>query len=304
MNIKHIGKFLKDPVYRFHFFRAKGLYNKMPDREYLELVYLKTMGYPLNLDNPKTFNEKVQWLKLYDRKPEYTQIVDKCEAKTFFAQRIDEKYIIPTIGVWDKFESIDFDKLPEQFVLKTTHDSGGVVICSSKKDFDIKAAKKKLCASLRQNYYYGGREWPYKNVKPRILAETYLNVLDDAGLLEFKLFCFDGEPKLILLCKGKAHAAGRTNDYFDMDYNHIPVSVAFPNAKETFEKPKELDELIEIARKLSKGIPQVRVDTYVADGKIYVGEMTFYHESGMCMFQPREYDAEFGKLIKLPPKTT
>ena len=303
MIIEKLGKFLKDPSFRFHFFSSKGVYNHMPDKEYLKLAFRKTMGEPLDLDDPKTFNQKVQWLMLYDRRPEYTRMVDKYEAKAFFTERIGAQYVIPTIGVWDRFEDIDFDKLPDRFVLKATHDSGSVVICSSKSDFDVEAARNKLNASLKCNYYLANREWPYKNIKPRILAEEYLDVLDDAGLLEYKLFCFDGEPKLILLCKGKAHSDGRTNDYFDMDYQHIPVSVAFPNAKGPFEKPKELDELAEIARKLSVGIPQVRVDTYVADGKIYIGEMTLYHEGGKCKFQPKTYDAEFGKLIKLPPKT-
>lgn len=303
MNLKNLPKMIFDPSYRFDFIRSKGVFNNMPDREYLELLFRKTMGYSLNLDDPKTFNEKLQWLKLYDKKPEYTEMVDKYAAKDFFARIIGSQYIIPTIGVWDRFDDIDFDSLPTQFVLKTTHDSGGVVVCKDKSAFNINEARKKMYYCLGQNFFLRGREWPYKNVKPRIIAEEYLSAFDSIGLIEYKLFCFNGEPKLILVCKGTAHGSGRTNDFFDMEFNHLPLRVTYPNSDEAIEKPKEIDELLTIARRLSVGIPQVRVDTYVADGKVYIGEMTFFHDGGMCKFKPDTYDLEFGKYITLPEKT-
>lgn len=303
MKLKNIPKIIMDPSYRFDFIRSKGVFDKMPDIDYIELLFRKQMGYSLHLEDPRTYNEKLQWLKLYDKRPEYTEMVDKYAAKSFFTRIIGAQYVIPTIGVWEKFDDIDFNLLPEQFVLKTTHDSGGVVVCKNKSEFNINEAKKKINYCLGKNFFLRGREWPYKNVKPRIIAEEYLSAFDNLGLIEYKFFCFDGEPKLILVCKGTAHGGGRTNDFFDIEFNHLPLRVTYPNSDEEIKKPRQIDELLNIARKLSVGIPQVRVDTYVAEGKVYIGEMTFFHDGGMCKFKPDTYDLEFGKLITLPKKT-
>lgn len=272
----------------------------MKDESYLKLMYWSAFGKKLDLDHPKTFNEKLQWLKLNDRKPEYTEMVDKYLAKKYVEKRIGEKYIIPTLGVWDEFDQIEFEKLPDQFVLKTTHDSGGVVICKDKANFDKAAAKRKLEKSLKRNYYWAEREWPYKNVKPRIIAENYLSFLNGSDLVEYKVFCFNGKPALFLICKGEGHTDERTNDFYDLEFNHIPVTVTCPNAKEKCQKPDEYEELLELSRKLAKNTYQLRVDLYVINHKIYFGELTFFHDSGCCKFNPPEWDKRFGDMLKLP----
>lgn len=302
MKIKMAVKAIVDPSARFSLMRAMGYYDKLSDEDYIKKCFKARMGYECNLENPQTFNEKLQWLKIHDRNPLYHQLVDKYEAKKYFAEMIGSQYVIPTIGVWDRFEDIDFSKLPRSFVLKATHNSGGVIVCKDKATFDISTAKEKFKKWLSSNYYLSGREWPYKGLKPRIIAEEYLDVLDSKGLVEHKIFCFNGVPTLFLVCKGKAHGAGRTNDFYDVDFNHIPVTVTFPNSPDLEKKPPEYDELVAIAAKLSRGIPQVRVDTYLADHRIHIGEMTFFHDGGMCHFKPATYDAEFGKLLQLPKK--
>lgn len=273
----------------------------IPDAFYLKLKYKKELKIPLNLMRPETFNEKLQWLKLYDRKPEYTTMVDKYAVKKYVADIIGEEYIIPTLGVWNQFDDIDFDKLPNQFVLKCTHDSGGLIICKDKSKIDMRVAKIKLESSLKRNYYWAGREWPYKNVKPRIIAEEYLSMFEVGDeLIEYKFFCFNGEPRLVLICKGNPHGSGRTNDFYDMNFKHLPVEVTYPNAKERCIKPKEFNEMQDIARKLSSGIPHLRVDLYVANGKIYFGETTFFHDAGFCKFNPPEWDKYLGDMLDLP----
>lgn len=299
MKLKEI---IKNPYRPFSFLAMKGLFNWMDDATYLKLMFRAQFGCNLDLTRPRRFNEKLQWLKLYDRKPEYVQMVDKYESKKYFAEVLGSEYIIPNIGVWDSFDEIDFGYLPEKFVLKTTHDSGGVVICKDKSSFSIENARSVLEKSLKTNYFNRGREWPYKFVKPRILAEVFLDVKDPKGLVEYKVFCFNGEPKLILLCKGTAHGLGRTNDFLDIDFNHIPVRATYPNTRERIEKPQQLDEILDVARKLSVGITQLRVDTYVADGKVYIGEATFFHDSGWCHLEPQEWDYTFGEMICLPER--
>lgn len=203
----------------------------IPDRLYLKLKFRQKMGKWPDLDNPKTFNEKLQWLKLHDRKPIYSTMVDKYEAKRYIADIIGEEYIIPTLGVWDRFEDIDFDALPNQFVLKCTHDSGGLVIVCDKSSMNLDAARKKINRSMKRNYYWHGREWAYKNVKPRIIAEQYMEDGNpgekperiDAGLTDYKVHCFNGKPKLILVCKDRFSRGGMTEDFFSDEWNHLPV---------------------------------------------------------------------------------
>ena len=279
-----------------------GFYDNMSDEDYLKKQFKNSLGYVPDFKNPKTYNEKLQWIKLNDRNPLYTTLVDKASVKDYVAEKIGSKYIIPTLGVWNDFDEIDFDKLPNQFVLKTTHDSGGVVICKDKAKFDKKGARKKIIKSFKRNYYYQNREWPYKDVKPRIIAEEFITDLGKDGLCEYKIFCFNGEPKIVLLCKGEAHGAGRTNDYCDLEYNRLPFVSVNPNSEGEIVKPKEHDEIIEIAKKLSQGFPQVRVDTYVSNGKIYFGELTFFHNSGFSLFEPKEWDKILGDYITLPER--
>ena len=264
-------------------------------------MYKVKMGKRLDIENPQTYNEKLQWLKLYDRKPIYTLMVDKYEVKKYVANIIGEEYIIPTLGVWDRFDDIDFSRLPNQFVLKCTHDSGGLVICKDKSQFDISAAKKKINKCLKHNYYYFNREWPYKNVKPRIIAEQYM--VDESGyeLKDYKFFCFNGIPKAMFIATDRSDPNEDTKfDFFDMDFNHLPFTNGHPNAKHEIAKPSKFCDMKTLAARLSRDMPQIRVDLYNINGKIYFGELTFFHWSGMVPFVPEEWDYKFGEWLQLP----
>lgn len=275
-----------------------------PDKAYLKLMYRFRMGKPLNLESPETYNEKLQWLKLYDRNPEYSIMVDKIAVKDYVRNIIGEEYIIPTLGVWNSPDDIDFKALPDQFVLKCNHDSGGLVICNDKSKLDIDKAKTGLRKALKRRYFYHGREWPYKNVKPQILAEKYM--VDESGyeLKDYKIFCFNGEPKVMFIASDRSSKTEETKfDFFDMDFNHLPFLNGHPNSKKPIKKPVSLEKMKELARKLSKGIPQVRIDFYDINGHIYFGEITFSHWSGMVPFEPEEWDYKLGEMIDLPGKT-
>lgn len=270
----------------------------IPDKIFLKYLYYKRMDKKIDLTCPQTFNEKLQWLKLYDRNPEYTKMVDKHEAKKYVADIIGEEYIIPTLGVWDKFEDIDFNRLPNQFVLKCTHDSGGLVICKDKVQLNIEEAKKKINKSLKRNYYYSGREWPYKNVKPRIIAEKYM--VDESGteLKDYKFFCFNGEPKMLFVAKDRPLAT--KFNYYDMNFKKLPFKQHYENFIEDVEKPKGFETMVELSRKLSRNIPHLRVDFYDINGKVYFGELTFYNFSGFEKFEPEEWDKKLGDMLELP----
>ena len=270
----------------------------IPDTIFLKILFKKKLGYPLNLKNPKTFNEKLQWLKLHDRNPLYTIMVDKYEVKKYVANIIGEEYIIPTLGVWDRFDDIDFDSLPNQFVLKCTHDSGGVIICKNKELFDINQARKKINASLSQNFYYVGREWPYKNVKPRIIAEKYM--VDESGveLKDYKVFNFSGEPKLIQVDYNRF--TGHKRNLYDINWKYIEAEINYPtDPNYVIPQPEELEQMLCLAQKLSEGIIHVRTDFYSINKKLYFGELTFYHASGFAKFKPESLEFEMGKWIKL-----
>ncbi len=270
----------------------------IPDRKFLELVFPLCTGYKLNLDNPRSYNEKLQWLKLYNRNPLYTRMVDKYEVKKYVADIIGEDHIIPTLAVYDHAEDIDFDALPNQFVLKCTHDSGGIVICSDKTKLDKKAAVKKLKKGLKKNFYCQNREWPYKNVKPRIIAESYMTD-DGEELKDYKFFCFDGKPKYMFIATDRFKEEETKFDFFDMNFNHLPFVNGHPNSTKPINRPKGFDEMKNLSEKLSKGIPQVRVDFYDINGKIFFGEITFFHWSGFVPFEPQEWDYKLGDDIKL-----
>lgn len=274
----------------------------LPDKLYIELMFRLKMGYKLDLKNPKTYSEKLQWLKLYNRKPEYTMMVDKYAVKEYVAQIIGDKYVIPTLGVWDTPENIEWDKLPNQFVLKTTHGGGntGVVICKDKSKLDKHKAIMRLKQSMKQDLYRALREWPYKDVPKRVIAEKYIEpdiIVND--LPDYKFFCFDGEVKALFI--GTERQSGNVKfDYFDADFNHLDLIQVHPMSGKTFEKPANFDEMKQIAAKLSTGIPQVRIDLYDVNGKIYFGEMTFTHHGGLVPFHPKEWDYTFGSWINLP----
>lgn len=287
----------------FKFFDNRHLLDWMDDEHYLKLAFCAKMGYPLNLENPRTFSEKLQWLKLYDRKPLYTQLVDKYAVRQYIAEKIGAEYLIPLVGgPWKSVEEIDFDALPEQFVLKCNHDSGGVIVCQDKSELDIPAVKEKLRHKLGKNYYKSGREWPYKDVSPCVFAEKYME--DQHGeLKDYKFFCFDGEPKLMFVASERANPEEETKfDFYDMDFRHLSLVNGHPNAASALKALPCLEEMRRLAAKLSEGFPHIRVDLYYVEGKAYFGEMTFYHWSGMVPFDPPEWDEKIGSWLKLPEK--
>ena len=297
---KKISDIIKKPQLIFLTLGHRGFFNWMNDKTYLKIAYKIKIGRKLNLDKPQTYNEKLQWLKLYDRNPMYTKMVDKYEVKKIVSELIGEQYVIPTYGVWNHFDEIDFSKLPDQFVLKCTHDSGGIVICKDKSKLDKKAAKKKIEKCLKHNFFYGQREWPYKNVQPRIIAEAYIEDEQTRELRDYKFFSFNGTVKALFIAKDRTRNEETKFDFFDADFNHLPFTNGHPNADVLPEKPKNFEEMKRLAAKLSEGIPQVRVDFYEANGRVYFGEMTFFHWSGLVPFEPEEWDKKFGEWVELP----
>lgn len=303
--MRPISFFLKNP-YQIYASAVDRIRWALPDRAYLKVAFRKHFGYKLNLSSPKTFSEKLQWLKLYDRRPEYTIMVDKVKAKDYVASIIGEEYIIPTLGVWKDPEEIEFDKLPDRFVLKCNHNSGlGMYICKDKSIMDVQKVKEGLKKGLKENHYSHSREWPYKNVPHRILAEQYIEPdLETNDLPDYKFFCFDGRVKALFIATDRSKGEHAVKfDFFDDNFNHLPFTNGHPNAKVPPQKPKMFEEMKMIASKLSKGIPQVRIDLYEVNGKIYFGEMTFSHWGGFMPYDPPEWDRWLGDMVVLPSKT-
>ena len=269
------------------------------DERYLKLLYRTRIGRPLDLENPSTFNEKLQWLKIHDRNPLYTKLVDKYEVKEWVADRIGAEHVVPTLGVWDSFDDIDFDALPERFVLKCTHDSGGLAICRDRSTFDVAAARRKIERSLANNYYWSGREWPYKNVRPRIIAEEYLDPGAGASdLTDYKFMCFGGSARCAFTCTGRADGDLRV-DFFDLDWNRMPFARHYPNSDVPPDAPRGLREMVSLSERLAERLPFVRVDFYEVAGRAYFGEMTFYPGSGLEEFDPEEWDETLGSWLEL-----
>lgn len=274
----------------------------MPDAMYIQLNYFAHFKKFANLKEPGTYNEKLNWLKIHDRNPLYTTLVDKYEVKKYVDEILGGgEYTIPTLGVWDRFDDIDFDRLPNQFVLKCTHDSEGLVIVKDKSTLDIQKAKEKIEAALKQNFYYIGREWPYKNVEPRIIAEPYLEDHVDGELRDYKFFCFNGQPKLMFVASDRIKNATKF-DYYDLEFNHLNIVQKYPNAEAPLRKPVTFEKMIEFSKVLSKDFPHVRVDFYEVDGHLYFGELTFYHFSGFMPFKPSKWDEIMGSWLTLPQK--
>jgi len=270
----------------------------VPDSLYCQINYFAHFHKFANLKKPRTYNEKLNWLKLHDHNPAYIKLVDKYEVKPIIADLIGREYIIPTIGVWDNFDDIDFGQLPDQFVLKCTHDSEGLVVVKDKTTLDKSAIKKKIEAAIKQNFFYIGREWPYKEVKPRIIAEPYLEDHIDGELRDYKFFCFNGEPKAMFIASDRAINEVKF-DYFDLSFKHLDIKQKYPNAGNV-RKPVTFDKMIELSKIISKGYPHVRVDFYEVNGKVLFGEFTLYHFSGFMPFQPEEWDMLFGEWLELP----
>lgn len=317
-------RFFIDPVFRFSVLSSYGFYDGMDDRLFLKKKFKLSMGRELRLDKPETYNEKLQWLKLYNRRPEQSIMVDKHAVKEYITKIIGPGYVIPTLGVYDRFDDIDFKILPDKFVLKCTHDSGGIVVCRDKETFNIESARKKINNSLNRNYYRIGREWPYKNVSPRIIIEEFIissnNFNDDPtegvvstqflqkkyGLLDYKFMCFDGKVKAVFLDIGViGNCSGHSEEYYrniyDRNWVEMPVKETREHYPMAIMKPKFYDRMVQLAEIISSGHPHLRVDMYNIDGKILIGELTFYHGSGLTnKFVPEKWDFIFGSWIKLP----
>lgn len=291
--------FITNKRLRFSYLTAMGLTHWMSDERFLKKEYYLAMGKTLNLNTPKTFNEKLQWLKLYNRKPQYTMMVDKYAVKQYVANKIGSQYIIPTLGVWNHFDEIDFDELPNQFVLKCTHDSGGIVICKDKLKLDKRAAKQKLEYYLKRKYYYVHREWPYKNVKPRIIAEKYMSNDNGEDLNDYKLMCFNGQVKATFVCSDRFSEDGLKVTFYDTNWKRMPFERHYPASKTDIARPKTYDEMLILAEKLAFQIPFVRVDFYEVHGRVYFGELTFFPGSGYEEFTPEEWDKKLGDWINL-----
>lgn len=294
-------KCLTSADYRFLINAGFGLYDTMPDDDYLKRKFKAIMGKELNLENPQTFNEKLQWLKLYDRKPEYTMMVDKYRVREYIAKTIGAEYLIPLLGVWEDPEDIDFDALPDQFVLKCNHNSGlGMCICKDKSKLDIEKVKQDLKRGLQQDYYLTGREWPYKNVARKIVGEAYMSDGNEE-LSDYKVHCFNGEPRFILVCRDRFRDSGLTEDFFTPKWEHMLLKRPdIPNSKAEIPHPETLERMLDLSKKLAKELSFARIDFYEVNGKIYFGEITFFPASGFKKFEPEEWDNTLGQWIALP----
>ncbi len=303
---------LKTPYKMIQPIGAMGLLNWMPDEPYLKLAYRAELGKELNLKDPQTFNEKLQWLKLYNRNPDYPQMVDKCTAKEYVAGIIGREYIIPTLGVWQHFDEIDFTHLPEQFVLKCTHDSASTIVCKHKSGFDLTEAKSTIESHLKKSIYSFGREWPYKHLKPQIIAEKYLQNDSSADddyqeteikkneLTDYKFYCFNGYVDCVMICFDRESKDTKFY-FFDQNWELKRINKRGIEAPDGFTLPRPtcLNEMFSIAAQLSKGIPFVRVDLYQSDKQVYFGEMTFFPQSGFDPNYLPDTDLYFGNLIDL-----
>lgn len=273
-----------------------NLLNWIPDEIYLKILFYLKSGKKLNLNNPKTFNEKLQWIKLNDRKQLYTKLVDKYNVREYIENCIGKDYLIPIIGVYDNFNDINFDKLPNEFVLKCTHDSGSVIVCTDKNTLDMNLAREKINKALKKNFYYKNREWPYKNVKPKIVCEKML----DSEIFDYKIFCFNGEPKFLYVGQGLVSDHSLKIDFYDLNWNRMDFKRSdYDNFNSVLNKPKKFEEMLEISRKLSKDIPFVRIDIYEVEEKLYFSEFTFTPGGGYIPFEPYSVDSILGDYIDL-----
>lgn len=295
-----IKEYITNPFRAYSFLTYKGMMKWVPDTLHLKLMMRASVGAWPNIKTPRTFNEKLQWLKLHDRNPLYTTLVDKFAVKDWVAERIGEQYITKTYARWDRAEDIDISGLPERFVLKTNHDCGGIAICRDRSEFDLEAAKRKLARHLRRNYYWGGREWPYKNVIPCVFAEEYLDPNEFGDLPDYKLFRFSNGRIVTLLMTDRFTGAGLTKTFFDEEWRPLDLSEGGHPTRGDPPVPERFEEMKCLADRLAEGLPFVRVDFYESRGRLLFGEMTLYPNSGFERFDPREWDAAFGSWIELP----
>lgn len=293
-------KYIKKPSKIILYLMNKGMANFIDDETYLKVKYYLIMGNKLNINNPKTFNEKLQWLKLHDRNSKYVKMVDKYYAKNYVSNIIGDEYIIPTLGIYDTFEEINFNELPNEFVLKPTHTSGDIFICKDKNKIDYNKLRKKIKRWLKRNYYLLHREWPYKNIKPKIIIEKYMKMENKEELIDYKFMCFNGKVKCSFVCLDRNSQEGLKVDFYDLEWRKMPFQRHYPNSNTTLKKPKNYELMVELSEKLSKNIPFVRVDFYEINDKLYFGEMTFFPGAGFEEFTPEKYDEILGDMLELP----
>ena len=294
-----LKEFVKNPFKIANFLAAKHLLDWVPDEPYLKLRFRAVFGRKLDLNNPKTYNEKLQWIKLYDHNPDYVMMVDKVDVKPYVARLVGKEYVIPTLGVWERVEDIDFDALPNRFVLKCTHDSGGLVICKDKNHLNVEEAKRKLQNSMNSNYFKWGREWPYKDLKPRIIAEKFIG--GERIPVDYKFFCFDGKIDSVMLCLDRDKGYPKFL-FYDTDWNRLNYMWEEHVLPKEPEAPENFPKMVEIAKKLSEGMGCVRIDLYNIHGKIYFGEITIFNQDGFDTDITYDTDLHWGKLTKLPSK--
>ena len=297
-------KYMSDKNYRFLLNACMGWYDNMPDEEYLKRKFRAIMGYELDIDNPLTLNEKLQWIKLNDRNPKYTIMADKYEAREYVANQTNKVHFVPLLGVWDDVDEINFNEMPDKYVLKLNHNSGlGMCICRDKQSLNYNDVKKELSRGLNQDYYLGCREWPYKNIKRKIICEKYIESENNSGITDYKFFCFNGEPKFINVSTGLEDHKKAAMCFLDLEWNLLEIKrTDFQEYEEIPSKPKCLKEMISVAKELSYNIPFIRVDLYEIDNEIYFSELTFFPAGGFIPFEDNKYDQELGKLLKLPKK--
>jgi hypothetical protein len=297
--LKKIMQFLKHPVDLILYLLGMRLFWILPDKIYLSIKYRLTNKKKLNLKHPITLSEKMQWLKLYDRNPVYTQIADKYAVRNYIQKRIGDNYLIPLLGVYNSFDEIDFEELPDQFVLKPNHTSGDIYICTDKSKIDYKALKKLTSKWLKRHFYWAHREWPYKNIKPKLLCEKFLSndgkVPDD-----LKVLCFHGKAKLIEVHTGRFDNHMLTN--FTPDWTRTTLMHDFPPFLEYYDKPPLLEEMLQLSEQLAKDLIHIRVDWYIVDHKLYIGELTLYECAGFLHYENEVDDYIVGRWIRLPKK--
>ena len=298
---RKLKRYLRDPYYEIGYDLLRYSPKLMSDKWWLSVVWKMQMGYKIDWNNPKSFNEKLQWLKLYYHNPLYTILVDKIKVKEYVASLIGEEYIIPTLAVYKDVNEINLDLLPDKFILKCNHDCGSIVICKDKSNFNTNEAKANLKKALKKNFYWNSREWVYKNVVPSILAEPYLEDEETHDLPDYKFFAFDGEVKVVLVATSRSSTDIETRfDYFDVNYQHLDLTDGDKNAEIIPKKPKNFEMMIRLSQILSRGIPHVRCDFYEVSGKVYFGELTFYQQGGITKFNPASFDDYLGSMIRLP----
>lgn len=300
-----VVKYVKEPRKIVTYLNSKGAFRFMGDKAWVKFYYRAKFGKKINLNNPKTYNEKLQWMKIYYHNELGVRLVDKYRVREYIADKIGEEYLIPLLGKYDKFDDINFDILPKRFVIKCNHDSGGLIICRDKDKLNIEEAKKKINKCLKRNYYRDSREWFYKKVKPCIIIEEYMENKGFDGLIDYKFFCFNGEPKCLYISKGLEDHKTAKISFVDLDFKLMPFYRKDFNPFDDISevpKPKNFEKMKELAKKLSEGFPFIRIDLYEINDKIYFSEFTFYPCSGMIPFYPQEWDEKLGEWLKLPEK--